>query len=208
MGVCRVRHPLDRRPEDPIFVDHLAAVPVDDLLPDLGRLARAQGCIYGSDCARLLRIDLGGARGFETHANPMKLLITGLNHKTAPVEVRERLAFEEKSLPGALDNLKQRPELLEGMILSTCNRVEVAVTADDQVDAEGAVERFLSEARSVERAWVTPYLYRHDGSAAIRHLFRVASSLDSMVVGEPQILGQLKTAYALAKERGAISGFL
>jgi glutamyl-tRNA reductase len=138
----------------------------------------------------------------------MKLLITGLNHKTAPVEVRERLAFEEKSLPGALDNLKQRPELLEGMILSTCNRVEVAVTADDQVDAEGAVERFLSEARSVERAWVTPYLYRYDGSAAIRHLFRVASSLDSMIVGEPQILGQLKTAYALAKERGAISGFL
>jgi glutamyl-tRNA reductase len=138
----------------------------------------------------------------------MKLLITGLNHRTAPVEVRERLAFEETSLPHALDDLKQRPELLEGMILSTCNRVEVAVTADDQVDAEGAVECFLAEARSVERAWVTPYLYRYDGSNAIRHLFRVASSLDSMVVGEPQILGQLKTAYALAKERGAISGFL
>ncbi len=138
----------------------------------------------------------------------MKLLITGLNHKTAPVEVRERLAFEEQALPEALDNLKQRPGVLEGMILSTCNRVEVAVTADDQVNASEAVEHFLSEARRVERAWVTPYLYRHDGSGAIRHLFRVASSLDSMIVGEPQILGQLKTAYALAKERGAISGFL
>jgi glutamyl-tRNA reductase len=138
----------------------------------------------------------------------VKLLITGLNHKTAPVEVRERLAFEEQALPEALDNLKQRPGVLEGMILSTCNRVEVAVTADDQVNASEAVEHFLSEARRVERAFVTPYLYRHDGSGAIRHLFRVASSLDSMIVGEPQILGQLKTAYALAKERGAISGFL
>ena len=138
----------------------------------------------------------------------MKLLLTGLNHRTAPVEVRERLAFEERSLPEALDNLKQRPGLLEGMILSTCNRVEVAVTADEQTDAEGAVEKFLAENRKVDRAWVSPYLYRFDGSEAIRHMFRVASSLDSMIVGEPQILGQLKTAYALAKERGAVSGFL
>ena len=138
----------------------------------------------------------------------MKLLLTGLNHRTAPVEVRERLAFEEKSLPEALDQLKRRPGLLEGMILSTCNRVEVAVTADEQADAEASVESFLAEARSVERAWVSPYLYRFDGPDAIRHLFRVASSLDSMIVGEPQILGQLKSAYALAKEHGALSGFL
>jgi glutamyl-tRNA reductase len=138
----------------------------------------------------------------------MKLLLTGLNHRTAPVEVRERLAFEEQGLPDALDNLKQRPGLLEGMILSTCNRVEVAVTADEQANAEDAVEGFLAESRKVDRSWVTPYLYRFDGSEAIRHLFRVASSLDSMVVGEPQILGQLKTAYALAKERGTVSGFL
>jgi glutamyl-tRNA reductase len=138
----------------------------------------------------------------------MKLLITGLNHRTAPVEVRERLAFEEKTLPDALDRLKQQPGLLEGMILSTCNRVEVAVTADEQADAEECVDGFIAESRSVTREWVSPYLYRHDGQNAIRHLFRVASSLDSMVVGEPQILGQLKTAYALAKERGAVNGFL
>ena len=138
----------------------------------------------------------------------MKFLLAGLNHKTAPVEVRERLAFEEKSLPEALDRLKQRPGLLEGMILSTCNRVEVAVTVEDQADSETAVEGFLVESRQVDRAWVSPYLYKLGGSDAIRHLFRVASSLDSMMVGEPQILGQLKTAYALAKEHGAMSGFL
>jgi glutamyl-tRNA reductase len=98
--------------------------------------------------------------------------------------------------------------MIEGMILSTCNRVEVAVTADSAADARGSVESFLAEARSVEPAWVSPYLYHYDDQAAIRHMFRVASSLDSMVVGEPQILGQLKSAYSLAKERGALSGFL
>jgi glutamyl-tRNA reductase len=138
----------------------------------------------------------------------MKLFITGLNHRTAPVEVRERLAFEETALPLALGKLKQRPGLLEGMILSTCNRVEVTVAAEEKADAEATVEHFLADSRSVERSWVSPYLYRHDGQDAVRHLFRVASSLDSMVVGEPQILGQLKNAYALAKECGAISGFL
>jgi glutamyl-tRNA reductase len=138
----------------------------------------------------------------------MKLLLTGLNHRTAPVEVREKLAFEDQFLPQALDDLKRRPGLIEGMILSTCNRVEVAVTAEESTDVETAVEGFLADSRRVERAWVTPYLYRFDGPDAIRHLFRVASSLDSMVVGEPQILGQLKTAYAVAKENGAVGGFL
>ncbi len=138
----------------------------------------------------------------------MKLLLTGLNHRTAPVEVRERLAFEEHSIPEALDRLRQRPGLLEGMILSTCNRVEVAVTAEEETDAGSAVEGFLAEARSVDPAVVTPHLYRYQGPDAIRHMFRVASSLDSMIVGEPQILGQMKSAYAVAKERGAVSGFL
>jgi glutamyl-tRNA reductase len=138
----------------------------------------------------------------------MKLLLAGLNHRTAPVEVRERLAFEERSLPGALDDLKRQPGLLEGLILSTCNRVEVAVTAREECDTEDLVEGFLAQSRKVERAWMTPFLYKFDGANAIRHVFRVASSLDSMVVGEPQILGQLKSAYAVAKERGAVSGFL
>jgi glutamyl-tRNA reductase len=138
----------------------------------------------------------------------MKLLITGLSHHTAPVEVRERLAFEEKALPEALDRLRTCPGLIEGMILSTCNRVEVAATTDEQSDGEHALADFLARSRRVEPAWMSPYLYTYQGPEAIRHLFRVASSLDSMVVGEPQILGQLKSAYALAKERGTLNGFL
>src|SRR5437016_1821368 len=114
MGIRRIGHALDWRSENPVLADHMDAVSVDDLFPYLGGLARAQGCVDGADGAGLLRADVGGSCGVEAHADPMKLLITGLNHKTAPVEVRERLAFEEKSLPDALDNLKQRPELLEG----------------------------------------------------------------------------------------------
>ena len=138
----------------------------------------------------------------------MKLLLTGLNHRTAPVEVRERLAFDVQAIPEALGRLRQRPGLLEGMILSTCNRVEVAVTAEEETDAGSAVEGFLAEARSVDPAIVSPHLYHYQGPDAIRHMFRVASSLDSMVVGEPQILGQMKEAYNVAKASGAVSGFL
>ena len=138
----------------------------------------------------------------------MNLLITGLNHRTAPVEVREKIAFSDAALERALDSLRTRPGFIEGMILSTCNRVEIAVTAEETVDPRYGLEQFLAEAREVPRDWIAPYLYHHTGSDAIRHLFRVASSLDSMVVGEPQILGQLKAAYAVAKERGTVTGFL
>lgn len=137
----------------------------------------------------------------------MRFSITGVNHRSAPVEVRERLAFDDRALSQALLDLKSRPGFSEGMILSTCNRVEVAVTCEDNLGAY-AVDHFLADIRKVEREWVAPYLYRYENGDAIRHLFRVAASLDSMVVGEPQILGQLKSAYALAKEHGAVSGFL
>ena len=138
----------------------------------------------------------------------MRFSITGVNHKSAPVEVRERLAYDESSLPNALLELKRRPGFCEGMILSTCNRVEIALTCEDGPAAGVAVDQFLADTRQVARDWVTPYLYRYEDSDAILHLFRVAASLDSMVVGEPQILGQLKTAYALAKQHGAVSGFM
>ena len=138
----------------------------------------------------------------------MKLNLTGINHKSAPVEVRERLAFNAQSLPDVLRELKQLPGVLEGVVLSTCNRVEVAVTTEGPEDAHDSVLEFLARQRRVERAWLEPFLYRMEGREAIRHLFRVASSLDSMVVGEPQILGQMKEAWEAAREQGALNGAL
>jgi glutamyl-tRNA reductase len=136
----------------------------------------------------------------------MKFFLAGLNHKTAPVALRERLAFDAAALPRALHELRRRPGVAEGLILSTCNRVEVAVTAEDETDCEATVTDFLKSSGRVER--IEPHLYRYEGRDAVHHLFRVAASLDSMVVGEPQILGQLKQAYAVAKAEGAVNGFL
>jgi glutamyl-tRNA reductase len=138
----------------------------------------------------------------------MKLLITGVSHKTAPVEVREGLAFHEETTPAALADLSARDGVEEALILSTCNRVEIAVAIADGYDPRSIVDAFLSSWKAIRMDGVEPYLYRHEGRDAIHHLFRVASSLDSMVVGEPQILGQLKAAYAAARERGALSGTL
>lgn len=136
----------------------------------------------------------------------MKFAITGLNHKTAPVEVRERLNFDQNAIGPALAELKRLPGVQEGMVLSTCNRVEVSMWLEEAADARALGEQFLASTRAVPREFLAPYLYCYEEADAIRHLFRVAASLDSMVVGEPQILGQLKTAYALAKAHGAISG--
>jgi glutamyl-tRNA reductase len=138
----------------------------------------------------------------------MRFLITGVNHRTAPVEVRERLAFDQNSIGAALSDLRAFAGISESMILSTCNRVELAVTADDAVDPSSSVDRFLSQSRNMQLERIAPHLYHYEDEKAIHHVFRVAASLDSMVVGEPQILGQLKTAYALAKANGAISGLL
>ncbi len=138
----------------------------------------------------------------------MKLSITGINHTTAPVEVREKFAFDQKRLPDFLAELRAQPGLQETMILSTCNRVEIAVTAEDSCDPLDSVADFLARAQQVDRQWVRQFLYHHSDRAAIKHLFRVAASLDSMVVGEPQILGQLKAAYDTAKQSGAVNGYL
>lgn len=138
----------------------------------------------------------------------MKLAVTGLNHTTAPVEVRERLAFDPKRMDEALAQLTAIHGVLEGVILSTCNRVEVALAVEDDIDSRECVEQFLAQARNVEHAWVRPHLYCYEDRDAVRHLFRVAASLDSMVVGEPQILGQLKQAWEAARAQGAVNGVL
>ena len=124
------------------------------------------------------------------------------------MEVREQLAFDDSSLEEALRGLKLQNGFSEAFILSTCNRVEVAVTTDEQADPQSSLLDFLCRSRRVDPHSIGPHLYRHEDRAAIRHIFRVAASLDSMVVGEPQILGQMKTAFALAKAHGAAGGFL
>jgi glutamyl-tRNA reductase len=138
----------------------------------------------------------------------MKLLVTGVSHKTAPVEVRECLAFSDGSVPTALADLRAQRGIAEAVILSTCNRVEVIVTADDACDVHGTVDAFMTSARGLSAEALGPHLYRYEGRDAVHHIFRVAASLDSMVIGEPQILGQLKSAHAMAKSVGAVSGWL
>src|SRR5918997_7016753 len=134
----------------------------------------------------------------------MSIVLVGLNHKTAPVEVRERVAFSDEALAEGLRALVDGEVVREGLIVSTCNRVEILAAAA-RPKGEGAVGRlseFLSSARSVPVELFSGHLYTHADEAAVRHLFRVASSLDSMVVGEPQVLGQVRHAYSLAVEAG------
>jgi len=131
----------------------------------------------------------------------MKLQLIGVNHKTAPVEVRERLAIPDSRLPEACRRLAEHPGIDEGMILSTCNRVEVLA---HMKNGAGDLRSFLRDYFRVDPAEFEPHLYEYQEQEAVRHVFRVAASLDSMVVGEPQILGQVKEAYAMARAVGAV----
>jgi glutamyl-tRNA reductase len=123
----------------------------------------------------------------------MKLLALGLNHKTAPVEVRERLTFGPDIIAGALRDLTGRDGVREAVVLSTCNRTEVYCAIDD--GGEDTVRGWVGGFHGISPERVNPYLYAHAGRDAVTHLLRVASGLDSMVLGEPQILGQVKGAY-------------
>ncbi len=136
----------------------------------------------------------------------MKLFLTGISHKTAPVHLREKLAIAEGLLPRALQDL-QRFGASEAVVLSTCNRVEFALSVPDEVEPGDVIDRFLADWQGSSSAF-EGHIYRHEARAAIQHVFRVAASLDSMVVGEPQILGQLKAAYAAAKSEGTVGGLL
>src|SRR5277367_1562346 len=119
----------------------------------------------------------------------MRFQLIGVNHKTAPVEVRERLAIPESRLPDACKKLSEHPAVAEGMIVSTCNRVEFIA---HMRNGSGDLREFLREYFATDRAPFENHLYEFREDEAIRHVFRVASSLNSMVVGEPQILGQVK----------------
>ncbi|MDQ3688206.1 MAG: glutamyl-tRNA reductase [Acidobacteriota bacterium] len=134
----------------------------------------------------------------------MPIVLVGLNHKTAPVEVRERLAFTDEACAASLRALVDGEVIREGLIVSTCNRVEILAAGVEERAAEAAsrIGSFLSESRSLPPEVFGAHLYTHRDGAAVRHIFRVASSLDSMVVGEPQVLGQVRHAYSVAVEAG------
>lgn len=129
----------------------------------------------------------------------MNIITVGLSHKTAPVEVREKLSFPESKMAEALYRLCNYEGIEESMILSTCNRVEIYAVARDIEDGVLQIKRFLRESNNtIKEEEVVPHLYIYTADDAVRHVFRVAASLDSMVVGESQILGQLKDAFECA----------
>jgi len=138
----------------------------------------------------------------------MNLTLLGINHRTAPVEVRERMNIPEARLAEAVSDLVHRAGIREGMILSTCNRVEVTTSAEDEVDAESIIRCFLADHHRCDLGQFAHFFYRLRQQDVVKHLFRVASSLDSMILGEPQILGQIKKAYAAARAVGAMNGTL
>jgi glutamyl-tRNA reductase len=135
-----------------------------------------------------------------------RLGIIGLSHKTAPIEVRERLAVPEDQLADTLKRAVAIPGVGEAMIVSTCNRVEVYAGVEDDAALQ-ALSSLLVDARNLPPD-LRAHLYHHDGENAVRHLLRVASSLDSMVVGESQILGQVKQAYVAARDAGTLGPVL
>jgi len=137
------------------------------------------------------------------------LVLVGVNHTTAPIEVRERLSISATRLADAVQSLAQQPGVREAMVLSTCNRVEFLTYRDvDDAQTGTALLQFLHDYFAVPAELVGPHLYEYREREAVRHLFRVAASLDSMVVGEPQILGQVKEAYGIAREVGAVAAAL
>ena len=130
-----------------------------------------------------------------------EIVLIGLNHNTAPIELRECIAFSEKDTQGALARLVDIPVIDEVMLLSTCNRVEVLMTTTNTPKAVDAVKTYISEIKNLPISKFEESFYIHEGDMAVQHIFRVASSLDSMIVGEPQILGQIKEAYAAATNK-------
>ncbi|HMD75915.1 MAG TPA: glutamyl-tRNA reductase [Terracidiphilus sp.] len=135
----------------------------------------------------------------------MTLVLIGVNHKTAPIELRERIAISREELPGATRALAAVPGVTECMIVSTCNRVELLAAVESR---ETDLEGFLHRHFGLDPALLEPHIYVQRDLEAVRHLFRVAASLDSMVVGEPQILGQVKEAFAVARASGTVAGQL
>ncbi|HJX95328.1 MAG TPA: hypothetical protein VJ324_06915, partial [Candidatus Acidoferrum sp.] len=134
----------------------------------------------------------------------MEIVLVGLNHRTAPVEVRERVSFTAEQSRKAAEELRSRGILQETLVLSTCNRSEIyGVPPESSHECAPGLSSFLSEFHAVQADVLSVSLYHHYDRAAVRHLFRVSAGLDSMLLGEAEILGQVREAYRYAHEYGA-----
>ena len=157
---------------------------------------------------------MSGSKGESSEVVPARrqIVVVGLSHRTAPVDVREKLSTGADLLPAVLARLGSRRELAEAMFLSTCNRVEVLASSQPNIsdrNASRAIREALGEFAGLASAGeLEPYLYERSGAEAVRHVFRVSASLDSMVLGEPQILGQVKDAYDAAMAAGTLKHYL
>ncbi len=139
----------------------------------------------------------------------MSLLALGINHKTAPVSIREKLSFAPETVPAALKDITAQEVVNEAVILSTCNRTELYCQLNCSAEeASESVIQWLKNHHNLQDTDISDYLYLHPEREAVRHMLRVASGLDSLVLGEPQILGQLKNSFAIAKEQGTIGQLL
>src|SRR5690554_5471323 len=136
----------------------------------------------------------------------MALMVLGINHETAAVALREKVAIAPESMPDALLSLCRQAKIKEAAILSTCNRTEILASCPDQDSDE--VLHWLANYCQLGIDSLNSHIYLHQGDAAILHIMRVASGLDSMILGEPQIMGQVRSAYAVAKQTGTVHGEL
>lgn len=132
----------------------------------------------------------------------MHTLVIGINYKTAPVEIRERLSFNEADLSDAIKKLNTKKSILENIILSTCNRTEIYAVVDQLHTGRYYIKEFLSEWFGIEQKEFSPFLFVYEDDGAVDHLFNVTCGLNSMVLGETQILGQVRTSFMLAQEAG------
>ncbi|MCD8564111.1 MAG: hypothetical protein LRY53_00260 [Burkholderiaceae bacterium] len=133
----------------------------------------------------------------------MQLAVVGLNHNTAPVEVRETLAVAEAVLEELYGDILRNDRIYEAMVISTCNRVEYYIVTDDFLCNVDSVLKIIAEQCKIDRSILQKYTYIHCGEESVRHIFRVAGGLDSLVMGEPQIFGQVKDAFENSRKFGA-----
>lgn len=160
-------------------------------------------CQRGDAAALVFERHTPTIHGLPSVQYPMPMVTLGLSHKSAPVEIRERIVFPPERLEEAVCNLVERPGVDEAVLLSTCNRTELYAVLAPEATPD-ILQRWLEHTHRLSPGWLAQYLYLLNGEAAVRHLLTVASGLDSLVLGEPQILGQTKCAYQAALRCGTV----